>query len=249
MNIARHLARTGSWLLCLGILAVVQMPQVQAEEIYDLWQVRVPYDQAAGWERASSRSTVPLQHYNVRQGDTLWRIARDYKVDLKLLMAVNKITKPELLQAGSTIIIPLEQGGAAGSGEAKLASRGMFSLSWPILGTVTSGFGWRKKEFHHGLDIAANKGETIRAIEAGKVIFAGWKNNVYGYTVIVDHGGNLKSLYAHNSKNLVKTGDWVKAGQPLALIGSTGRTTGPHVHLEIHVNDQAVDPKRYLTKR
>ncbi|WP_227762591.1 peptidoglycan DD-metalloendopeptidase family protein [Zhaonella formicivorans] len=236
-------------ILCASLLAGFGPPaEAVGLEVFDLWQIRVPYGQ--NLEQAV-KPQPSIQLYHVKKGDTLWSIARLYNVDLKAIMTANNLRRPEQLQAGSDIIIPRGPAftPATASPEIKLASRGFFSLDWPLFGTITSGFGWRKKEFHHGLDIAAKKGTSIKAIDAGRVIFSGWKNSVYGYTVIIDHGGDIKAVYAHNSKNLVKTGEWVKAGQTIGLVGSTGRTTGPHLHLEIHLKDQPVNPKRYLTKR
>lgn len=122
---------------------------------------------------------------------------------------------------------------------------------WPTRGWVTSGFGYRKSPFtglpekHEGLDIAARLGSEVRATADGKVIRAG-RDNGYGNLVEIDHGYGVLSRYGHNSKNLVTVGDKVKRGQVIALIGSTGRSTGPHVHYEIVVNGIPVSPRNYI---
>jgi murein DD-endopeptidase MepM/ murein hydrolase activator NlpD len=122
---------------------------------------------------------------------------------------------------------------------------------WPVKGRVTSGFGFRRspfgggREFHNGVDIAASTGTPVKAAGKGKVIFAGSRSG-YGRTVIINHGYGFKSLYAHNSSLLVKAGQWVEAEQVIARVGSTGRSTGPHLHFTIEVNGKAVNPYNYL---
>lgn len=123
---------------------------------------------------------------------------------------------------------------------------------WPIKGRITSKFGWRKNpfngramEFHEGLDIAASYGSAVRAAGEGKVTFAGWKP-AYGYTVVINHGYGYISQYAHNSKLAVKIGQRVKSGEIIARVGSTGRSTGPHVDYRISYKGKWIDPLTIL---
>ncbi|MEW6242884.1 MAG: M23 family metallopeptidase [Bacillota bacterium] len=118
---------------------------------------------------------------------------------------------------------------------------GTGSFVWPLSGTITSGFGWRRSGFHSGIDIAAPVGSPIVAADSGTVIYSGWHGN-YGLCVMIDHGGGKVTLYGHNSQNLVKVGDVVQKGQVIAKVGSTGRSTGPHVHFEVRVDGKAVNP-------
>ncbi|NLT49224.1 MAG: peptidoglycan DD-metalloendopeptidase family protein [Clostridiales bacterium] len=126
-------------------------------------------------------------------------------------------------------------------------------LGWPVPSTkrVTSEFGYRVhpilkvKKLHTGMDIGVAKGNTVVAANAGKVIKAAW-NNSYGYMVMIDHGGGIVTLYAHNSQLKVKTGDIVTRGQTIALSGSTGMSTGPHLHFEVRVNGEYKNPRNYL---
>lgn len=127
-------------------------------------------------------------------------------------------------------------------------SRGsVTSWSWPMMGAISQAYGSHNGEVHHGLDIATTSGQLIRAARAGKVIKTDWYG-VYGLTVMIDHGNGVQTLYAHNSKILVKDGDYVTAGEGISLSGSTGNSTGPHLHFEIRVNGKTVDPQSYLPK-
>jgi murein DD-endopeptidase MepM/ murein hydrolase activator NlpD len=118
-------------------------------------------------------------------------------------------------------------------------------LIWPVNGTVTSGFGMRWGRMHEGIDIAAPTGTPIWAAAAGTVVYAGWLGG-YGNLVVVDHGGGFATAYAHTSAILVAVGRSVAQGETIALVGSTGHSTGPHVHFEVRVNGVAVDPLLYL---
>ena len=121
----------------------------------------------------------------------------------------------------------------------------------PTEGRISSGFGYRTdpitklRKLHNGVDFAANHGTDIRASGDGKVIFAGYYDG-YGNTVIIDHGFGLTTLYGHTSKILVKNDETVEKGQLIAKVGSTGRSTGPHLHFEIRINDNPVDPLEFL---
>jgi murein DD-endopeptidase MepM/ murein hydrolase activator NlpD len=125
---------------------------------------------------------------------------------------------------------------------------------WPALGTITSRFGWRthpltkRREFHKALDIANNKGTPIRATADGKAIFVGWQGS-YGKSIIIDHGHSFSTHYSHNNTLLIKAGERVKRGQIIALLGSTGRSTGPHIHYEVWYKGKPVNPIKYVTKK
>ncbi len=120
----------------------------------------------------------------------------------------------------------------------------------PIEGTITSRYGVSsriRKSTHTGLDIAAVTGTDIKVVADGTVISAGYSGS-YGYLVKVDHGNGVETWYAHTNKMYVKKGDTVKAGDVIAAVGSTGNSTGPHLHLEIRVNGEHVNPQDYLYK-
>ncbi len=131
------------------------------------------------------------------------------------------------------------------------------AMMWPVSADwtrISSDFGYRihpvlgTQSFHGGIDIPAPNGSPIYAANSGVVIFAGYKGS-YGNAVIIDHGGGIATLYAHSSKLYVNTGQEVARGDTVALIGSTGRSTGNHLHFEVRENGERVDPKKYLYKQ
>ncbi len=131
------------------------------------------------------------------------------------------------------------------------ASNSRTPMQWPVSGPITSGFGERKNplgagdDFHSGLDIAASQGDPIAAAAAGRVISAG-PDGGYGNLVVVDNGAGVTTRYAHCSQIYARVGEQVEAGQLIAAVGSTGRSTGPHLHFEVRVGDSPVDPMQYL---
>lgn len=123
---------------------------------------------------------------------------------------------------------------------------------WPLVGKITSTFGWRaspfsrrSREFHDGIDIAAPVGSKVHAASDGVVIHAGWMAG-WGRLVKIRHDGGFVTSYAHNSSLLVKSGEKVRKGAVIAKVGSSGRSTGPHLHFTIEKNGKAVDPMMYL---
>lgn len=126
-------------------------------------------------------------------------------------------------------------------------------FAWPVPGysRISSEYGYRtspisgKREFHNGLDIPGGYGTSIVAAQAGKITYSGWMNG-YGYTIIVDHGGGLTTLYGHNSSLVAKKGQMVSKGQVIAKCGSTGWSTGNHCHFTVSKNGSYVNPHNYL---
>ena len=119
---------------------------------------------------------------------------------------------------------------------------------WPVTGVVTSPYGlrWGGSDFHPGIDIANDTGTPIVATADGVVDYAGWDSGGYGNMVDINHGNGIMTRYGHASQVMVSTGQAVKRGQVIALMGSTGFSTGPHCHYEIHVNGEKVNPISYL---
>ena len=123
--------------------------------------------------------------------------------------------------------------------------RGSGALIWPVNGTFTSPFGMRWGRLHAGIDIAAPNGTALRAADSGTVALAGWTGGYGNYTCI-QHGGSLSTCYAHQSSIGVSVGQNVSKGQVIGAVGSTGNSTGAHVHFETRVNGSPVDPMGYL---
>lgn len=125
---------------------------------------------------------------------------------------------------------------------------GAVAFSWPLSGRITSGFGWRvhpmsgSLRFHTGLDLAAHMGDPIRAAAGGVVIYAGWYDG-YGNAVVLDHGGGYATLYGHCSWIFVSDGQAVSRGAMIAAVGSTGVSTGPHLHFELRQGGVPIDPR------
>ncbi len=128
---------------------------------------------------------------------------------------------------------------------------GKLAFQWPVRGPITSPYGMRwhpilnKYKGHNGLDVAAPTGRSILAAESGSVIYSGWIEG-YGYTVILDHGDNVSTLYAHSSRLMVRQGQTVAKGAPIALVGSTGWSTGPHLHFEVRLKGVPQNPIEWL---
>jgi murein DD-endopeptidase MepM/ murein hydrolase activator NlpD len=136
------------------------------------------------------------------------------------------------------------------AGQTAIKGRGGW-LKWPISGRQSSGYGNRthpisgKQSFHAGIDIAAPTGTTIGAARAGEVVYAGWRG-AYGLIVVIDHGESVATLYAHASRTFVRVGEVVSTGQSIAAVGSTGYSTGPHLHFEVRVNGEPTNPHAWL---
>lgn len=131
--------------------------------------------------------------------------------------------------------------------------RGSGELLWPVSGNtrISSYYGYRvhpifkTQKFHAGIDIPAPQGTPVVASGSGIIIYSGWQGG-YGNVVMISHGDNLVTVYAHNSANVVNVGDYVDAGQTISLIGSTGYSTGPHLHFEVRRNGSTTDPMNWL---
>ena len=124
---------------------------------------------------------------------------------------------------------------------------------WPIMGRINSPFGWRthpvtrRRDFHTGIDIKANRNDPIKAAGSGKVVYSGWMGG-YGKVLVVEHNNGQSTLYAHCSTLLFGKGASVSSGQLIAKIGTTGRSTGPHLHFEVRNGSSPVNPIKYLSR-
>ena len=200
-------------------------------------------------------------YHTVQKGQTLYGIAIAYGLDVEVIRRSNHIGDPKKIKIGIRLWIPgarkvlsvpvTEKSASRTAKTAKKKSRPTVKplkgfLIWPAKGTLTSRFGMRNGRKHEGIDIGAPKGTPVRAAASGQVVFSGWGPTGYGKMIIIKHQHHLTTLYAHNSKLIAKKGTRVKQGQKISLIGSTGRSTGPHLHFEVRNNTHAKDPIKYL---
>lgn len=196
--------------------------------------------------------TIEVYH-TVKQGETLSSIARKYNVTITEIADQNGIQNPNHLEAGTELVIKRKAGEFEESMRLLLTDGEPMggdpvvelNFDWPLNGNITSPYGWRKTGFHRGVDIAAPEGTVIKAADDGTVLESGYRGK-YGNTVIIRHNAEIQTLYAHASQLLVTKGEAVQQGEPIAKIGSTGRSTGPHLHFEIIVDGERQDPQEYL---
>ena len=196
-------------------------------------------------------------YHRVRRGETLWSICRRYGANLQEVAEINGIESPASIRAGEQIFIP-DVSGPAGDFEdvsnspARPTRAGIRRFpgrfAWPVRGRMTSRFGIRGRRRHDGIDIAAPEGTPIAAAADGKVLFAGNQGTGYGNLVIIHHDDDMITVYAHCSQILVAEGQRVRQGQKIATVGSTGRSTGPHLHFEIRKRTKPRNPLFFLPK-
>ena len=140
---------------------------------------------------------------------------------------------------------------SGGQGASDNWVQGTGQLGWPVSGEITSPYGyrvhpiWGTTIYHSGIDIGVDEGTPVHAADGGVVVWSGWMGG-YGYAVVIDHGNGLSTLYGHNSELSVDEGQSVAKGQVISYAGSTGNSTGPHVHFEVRANGDPVDPMGYL---
>ena len=205
--------------------------------------------------QAATVSVIAAQTHEARDARDHLAADRDRLVTVRSLkesaLANTRETRAEYLAevenlaAESATLAARIQAAQGGAGSTSAAQPSAAGLIWPCDGVVTSGFGTRWGRMHEGIDIACAYGAPAHAAAAGTVIYSGWLGG-YGNIVVVDHGNGLSTAYAHASAILVSVGQSVAQADSLILVGSTGHSTGPHVHFEVRVNGVAVDPLLYL---
>lgn len=204
--------------------------------------------------------------HHVARGENLYRIGMRYGIPPNEIARINGIADVTELRVGQRLYIPGQRTRRAAvaakrapaqpplSGNTAEARRlaqnsarsaGPLKFNWPVRGELSSKFGRRWGRNHEGIDISARSGTPIFAAEAGRVVASG-RQGGYGNAVVVKHAGRYKTLYAHASKLLVRKGQFVERGQKIALVGSTGRSTAPHLHFEIIRGTTKQNPLGYL---
>lgn len=180
-------------------------------------------------------------YHTVQTGETVETIALAYGVTSAVIMdyPLNDLQPPYRLAQGQKLVIP---GGRRELHWPKPDLSPDSPFAWPVVGQITQGY----SEEHPALDLGAPYGSPVYAAQAGTVTHSGWARTGYGYTVILDHGEGVRSLYSHMKGTWVTVGQEVERVQLIGEVGSTGHSTGPHVHFEIRVEGKRVDPSRYL---
>ncbi|MCA1691847.1 MAG: peptidoglycan DD-metalloendopeptidase family protein, partial [Actinobacteria bacterium] len=221
-----------------------QMRATRQDEQFERETLAAARDVAAGRRRAAAERLSELE--KARSDQVRLKGALDARI-AQVTSEVAALSREEanlsaLIRARQQPAAASQPGAGAGGGDARSSGSG---LSWPASGSLTSGFGYRWGALHAGVDIANGLGTPIRAAKGGTVILAGW-NGGYGNAVIIDHGGGFSTLYGHMSRLLVGEGDRTSQGDRIGDMGSTGNSTGPHLHFETRVNGSPQDPIRYL---
>ncbi len=189
--------------------------------------------------------------YKIKKGDTVSKIAKTYGVAADKIFSYNQMVSDEQLSVGQPLVIPDGRPLAAPTAP---SSQTLASLQWRSSERKEAGFIWPTtarritqyyKWNHLALDIGGQTGLPIYAAMSGKIIQAGWGRG-YGYYVTIDHGNGQKTLYGHLSKILVSRGEEVTQGTVIGAMGSTGWSTGPHLHFEIVISGKKVNPLSYL---
>lgn len=204
---------------------------------------------------AAGDDGVAAVRHTVRRGQTLYSIARTYGVPLERIAAANGIQDPSRVRAGARLLIPgarkpARRHAPPGRLEAPATRRVWLTapLPWPIEGPVISGFARpRRGHTHRGIDIKSAEGTPIRAVADGTVILAEERYGNYGRLVAIEHENGMVSWYGHNQKNLVHAGERVRAEEVIARVGHSGNASTDHLHFEVHVNGNAIDPLTALT--
>jgi murein DD-endopeptidase MepM/ murein hydrolase activator NlpD len=188
-------------------------------------------------------------YHTVKEGETLWRIARQYGVSLDRLAGVNGIENPTKIYTGSVLIIPTEESNLKKI-RAEISKEDYDKpLVWPIKGEISQYFSQDSQQVHDGIDIRAAEGTPIHAAGSGIVAYSGDQFRGYGNMIIIEHSEKLSTIYAHCSVLLVYEGDKVNSGHIIAKVGSTGNATGPHLHFEVRLDNSPVNPLDYLPDR
>ena len=195
--------------------------------------------------RSKSR-TLAGSYYEVRRGDTLWKVSKLYDVDVKEIVKANRLPDATKINVGQKLCIP-----SAGIKREyvkipdKISSPGMFS--WPVAGKVISHFGDKKGMVaNKGIDIEARDSSNVVAANKGTVSFVDENMKGLGKTIIIEHENGFSTVYAHNSKILVRVGEKVKRNQVIAKVGKTGRATKPYLHFQIRKGHEPQNPFYYL---
>jgi murein DD-endopeptidase MepM/ murein hydrolase activator NlpD len=212
------------------------------------------FDRMAKWTPAhQSNPNNPLVHLVSLNGSGDKTAASSHTSKKTFL---DKMSKAAGIETADASTITPQKAGARGFGNSNepISAAGIqqirgLSFRWPLDQVeVTSPFGQRKHEFHEGIDLRAKKGTTVYAAHAGQVLYAGDRISGYGRMVVIRHSSGVATVYAHASRLLVHKGQWVSQGTRIAISGSTGHSTGPHLHFEVRAGVAAINPLEVMPK-
>ena len=213
----------------LHVTSTIECTEVQA----------VPYETQVTYDKTMLRNKEEVKQAG-KDGSKEFQykvVAVNGQTVDKQFIAAKVLTKavPKLVKKGSKLVLASRSSGGGGSGQ----------LMWPARGGISSRFGYRHGDFHTGMDIDGSTGDSIRAAEGGTVIDAGWAGS-YGNLIKIDHGSGVQTWYAHLSRITCSVGDRVDQGETIGREGSTGNSTGSHLHFEVRINGSPVNPAKYL---
>ena len=196
----------------------------------------------------SKEKLIEEDKHRIKWGETFWSISKKYGLSISELSMLNPGIEPAKIKSGD--FLRVKKASSPSRGRSSLRNQlapvlKNMSFSFPVSSArLTSPFGMRWGRMHYGIDLAAPGGTPVRAVYPGKVDYAGWRSG-YGLLVILDHG-DFRTVYAHNSENLVQKGEIVTSGQTIAKVGRTGNATGNHLHFELDIQGQKINPLPYL---
>ncbi len=204
---------------------------------------------AASLALAGCSGSVGIYH-RVEPGQSAYRIALAYDLPLIDILDANGIPDPGLVRPGQSLWVPgateRRRVPLADAFEERLSPVARRKFRPPVHGKLASGFGPRRGGRHLGVDILAPDGTDVRAAEYGLILYAGDGLRGYGKVIVLDHGEGITTLYAHLKEFRVKSGDAVAAGQVIGAVGRTGNATTSHLHFELRLENEALDPRIYL---
>lgn len=252
------------------LFAISRREKIPIRALIDANNLKPPFGLLAGQKLRVPR----LRVYTVAKGDTVYGISRRFDIGINDVVRQNELKPPDFgLFVGQRIVLPVDEGtprttvaskasrtrtaalepmprgkrAAVGDPNAKPPPRSHKKFLWPLQGKLVSSYGAKGGGlYNEGINIAAKPGEIVRAAENGVVAYAGNELRGYGNLLLLRHAGGWITAYAHNGRLLVRPGQRVKRGQPIALVGKSGSVTTPQLHFELRKGRKAVDPRRYL---
>lgn len=246
---SEHVVQRGETLM--GIAARAEVPRVLIAEANGL---KPPYALRAGQKLRIPRT----RRHKVASGDTGFSIALDFGVPWRTIAVANGLDPKATIRPGQVLLIPTviappaeaEPVAAPLAKAAPARAAATSRFAWPLAGPLRRGFAARRRgDYHDGIDIRVAQGTVVRAVDDGRVLFAGEEPRQFGKLVVIDHGGGWHSAYGFLGRITVKRGERVGQGERVGLSGRTGLAKGPELHFELRRDNRPVDPLPHLPPR